>query len=247
MEKGTGIFGKRYEIGFKNDSHADGSVDKILWEQMIKLDENSVEYLYNSYTDLFSRYKSGSRVFLENIVVSLKSDKPSETVDNIIAYCRNIVEIYDDIAIDDMIFGGTEEEIIQRGTHWCTDISRVACIMFQIAGLPSRIITTANTKFAYCGHIMTEVYYDNKWGIADPTYGTVIRREDGTPVSAWEIHTECLDEQYESVGISNYYADEKENYSYETSKVSDYCREILKHSEENWAGGIRWIHGEDLI
>ena len=70
-----GIFGKQYEIGFKEDSHAVGSVDKVLWEQMIKLDESSVKYLYNSYTDLFSRYKLQSRIFHENIVNNLKFEQ----------------------------------------------------------------------------------------------------------------------------------------------------------------------------
>ena len=246
MIKGIGIFGKQYEIMYKNDTHADGSVDRVLCEEMIKLDDSSVEYLYNSYTEIISHYKTGNRVFLENIVNELKGQSDSNTVDNIISYCMNMVENCD-IKAEDFIFGGTEEELIKRGTDWCTDISRVACTMFQIAGFPSRIITTANTKFAYHGHTVTEVYYNNKWGIADPVNGMVIRKQDRTPVSAWEIRNDGNDEQYESIGISNYYIDEKESYRYETSKVNDYYREILKHSDERWANGIRWIHGEDLI
>jgi len=268
MKKGIDIFGKQYEISYKNDTHADGSVDMILFEQMIKLEKNSVEYLYNLYTDLTNRYKPGTRTFFENIVNGLIGQTDSETVDNIISYCRNIVESCD-TDTEDFIFGGTEEEIVERGTYWCTDIARVACVMFQIAGFPSRIIITANTKFAYCGHIVTEVYYNNKWGVTDPTSGVVIRNQDGTPASAWEIKNECNivnsifykqfpeseqegyflftpGEQYESVGISNYYVDEKDNYNYSTSKVNDYYRAILKNSDEQWADGLRWIHGEDM-
>lgn len=269
MIKGIGSFGKQYEIMYKNDVQAEGSVVRTLFEQMIKLDDISVEYLYNSYTDLGNRYKSGSRVLFENIVDAIKGQTDSETVDNIILYCRNIVENCD-TDTDNMVFGGTEEEIVERGTYWCTDIARVACVMFQVAGFPSRMITTANTKFAYCGHELAEVYYNGKWGVTDPTSGVVVRHQDGTPASAWEIHNDCNvankifyqqspesekesyflyspGEQYESVGISNYYVDEKENYDYTTSMVNDYCKEILKHSDEQWAGGIRWIHGEDLI
>jgi hypothetical protein len=142
--------------------------------------------------------------------------------------------------------------------------------MFQIAGLPARIIITANTKFAYFGHIVTEVYYEGKWGVTDPTSGAVIKNKNGAPASAWEIHNspdaanrifyqnnpEAIDEsyyffspgeQYESVGISNYYIDESKYYSYETSKVNEYCRKILKHSDEKWEGGVRWVHGEDFL
>ena len=246
MKKGLGVFGKQYEIMYKNDIHADGSVDRVLGEQMIKLDDDSAGYLYSSYTDLSTRYKIGTRVFLENIVDSLKSRKPDKTVENVISYCRNIVNNCD-TDTKSLIFGGTEEEIIKRGTYWCTDMARVACIMFQIAGLPSRIVITANTKFAYSGHVVTEVYYNNKWGVADPTSGKIFRDADGFSVSAWQIHSTSLDEQYESVAISNYYVDEAESYSYETSRVNDYYRGILKHSAEQWTGGIRWIYGEDLV
>ena len=269
MKKGISSFGKQYEIAYKNDVQAEGSVVRALFEQMIKLDSASVNYLYSSYTDLSNRYEQGSRVFFENIVDGLKGQTDSATVDNIVAYCRNIVENCD-TDTEDMIFGGTEETVVERGTYWCTDIARVACIMFQIAGFPSRMLTTANIKFAYCGHEVTEVYYANKWGVADPTSGVVIRHPDGTPASAWEIQNNYdianqsfyrkypkseeegyiffpPGEQYESVGISNYYANEKEKYSYETSKVNDYCRAILRNSDEQWASGLRWIHGEDLI
>jgi len=51
--------------------------------------------------------------------------------------------------------------------------------------------------------------------------------------------------QNESVGISNYYIDEKSKYSYETSRANDYCRAILKNSDEQWVNGLRWTHGED--
>ena len=263
MRQGVDIFGKQYGIAYRNDTHAEGSVDRVLFEQMIKLDDSSVEYLYCSYTDLCSHYESGDRAALEQIVKRLKRRRPSRTVDRIVSYCRKIVKACD-TGTDDMIFGGTEEEIIGRGTYWCMDIARVACILFQIAGFPSRILVTANTNFAYCGHNVTEVYYDGKWGVADPTNGIVVRRPNGAPACAWEMHNDPAianrvfykkyprwedffppGEQYESVGISNYYADDKEKYSYETNGVNGYCREILRHSDERWAGGIRWIHGED--
>lgn len=254
MTKGISSFGKQYEIMYKNDTHAENSVDRILVEKMIKLDDSSVEYLYNSYTDLSNYYKHQNRIFLENIVNTLKRTKSSETIDNIILYCRNIVKNCDTDDAD-MIFGGTEEEIVKRGTYWCTDIARVACILLQIAGLPSRILITANTKFAYCGHVVVEVFYENKWGVTDPTNGTVIRHQNRTPASAWEIYNDCIlgsktfyqSEQYESVGISNYYVNEKEKYSYEISRLNEYYAKILSHSQENWVGGIRWVHDEDSI
>ena len=269
MQKGIHIFGKQYEIMYKNDVQTDGSVVKEIFNEMVKLDDTSVKYLYSSFTDLTNRYKPGSRAFIEDIVNELIGHTATETVDNIVSYCTNIANNCD-TGTEDILFGGTEEEVIKRGTYWCTDIARVACIMFQVAGLPSRLITTANTNFAYCGHMVTEVYYHNKWGVTDVNSGIAYRYQDGTPMSAWEIHKDYdlgnqafykihpearqegylffpPGEQYESVGITNYYVDEHWKYNYQTSKVNDYCRKILQHSDEKWAGGIRWVHGEDLV
>jgi len=269
MITGIGSFGKRYEIMYQNDVQAEGSVVRVLFEQMIKLDAETAGFLYNEYTDLANRYKQGSRPYFENIVNGLRGKNDSETIDNIISYCRDIVENCE-IDIEDMIFGGTEEAVADRGTYWCTDIARVACVMFQVAGFPSRMLTTANTNYAYCGHEVTEVYYDNKWGVADPTSGVVIRYPDGSPASARDIQKNYdianqsflrkypasesegyrffpPGEQYESVGITNYYIDDHEKYSYKTSKLNDYCRAVLKCGDTQWAGGLRWIHGEDML
>ena len=115
MISGIGSFGKQYKIAYKNDVQAEGSVVRTLFEQMIKLDTESAEYLYNAYTDLSKRYKQGSRIYFESIVNKLRGQTDSETIDNIISYCRNIVENCD-TDTEDMIFGGTEEEVAERGT-----------------------------------------------------------------------------------------------------------------------------------
>jgi len=250
MKTGIGIFGKQYEAMFRNDLHADGSVDRVLVERMVKLDNSSVEYLYGAYTDLSARHRPKNRPILENIVARLMGRTNPETVDNIVIYCRQIVENHT-VDIEQMIFGGTEEEIIERGTDWCTDIARVACILFQVAGFPSRILNTANTKLAYCGHCVTEVYYDGTWGVADPTNRIVYRHPGGGPATAWDIQNDgrlagspTRAGQYESVGISNYYADENDKYRYATNRINAYYRAILEHSDQQWPGGIRWIHGE---
>ena len=269
MQKGIGIFGKQYEFGYKNETHAPGSVVRVLFGEMIKLDADSAEYLYNSYTDIFASYRPGSRALLESIAKELKGNTDAGTVDNIIEYCRNIV-ISCETDMDDFIYGGIEEDVIKRTTYWCTDIARVACVLFQIAGFPSRIVVTVNRNFAYCGHIVAEVYYDGKWCVTDPNAGVVFKHENSAPASAWEVHNnyeianriyrinnpDCMEgngiffppgEQFESVGIVNYYIGDMEKYSYETSGTNDFYRKIIKNSKEKWVEGLRWVHGEECL
>jgi len=268
MQKGIGIFGKQYEFGYKNETQAEGSVVRVLFDEMIKLDEDSVDYLYSSYTDLSKRYEQGCRPVLERIVDELKGVTNAETVDNIMKFCRNVVTRCN-MPSKNFIYGGTEEDVIERATYWCTDVARVACVLFQIAGFPSRIIVTVNSNFAYCGHSVAEVYYDNKWCLTDPNAGLAFRHENGSPASAWEVHNNYeiankiyhnsdLDsygnsiffppgEQFDSIGISNYYVGDMDKYDYTTSGTNEFYRKILKHSGEKWAGGLRWVHGEEFL
>jgi len=52
MQKGIGIFGKQYEYGYKHETHAPGSVVRVIFDEMIKLDAESYNFLYQSYTYL---------------------------------------------------------------------------------------------------------------------------------------------------------------------------------------------------
>jgi hypothetical protein len=155
----------------------------------------------------------------------------------------------------ELLIGGTEEDIIARTSYWCTNVARVACVLLQVAGFSARILVTGNTDFPYCGHQVVEVYINGKWRVADANAGVIY------PRSAWEIHNDphlidcphgneiffSTGEQYQSVGIVNYYVNDAHKYSYETSRVNDYCRAILEQSSRKWADGLRWIHGEDKI
>jgi len=75
MTQGPDCFGPQYGVMYRNDTHADDSVDRVLFERMIKLDKSSVEYLYSSHTDLIGRYENGSRASLEKIVARLQRKK----------------------------------------------------------------------------------------------------------------------------------------------------------------------------
>ncbi|MCL2447096.1 MAG: transglutaminase domain-containing protein [Oscillospiraceae bacterium] len=247
MLTGTAAFGPQYQIMYENDTHAPGSVDRKLFERMIKLDEQSLHYLYSEYTDLVVGYISGSRPALEKIV------RRRKTPEKILRFVRKKVVEPCNTSAYELIYGGTEEDIIARSTYWCTNVARVACILLQVAGFPARILVTGNTNFPYCGHQVVEVHINGKWHVADANAGVVY------PHSAWEIHNDptlidcphgndiffSTGEQYQSVGIVNYHVNDAQQYDYTTSGVNDYCRAILEQSKQKWAGGLRWLHGED--
>ncbi|MGH2586405.1 MAG: transglutaminase domain-containing protein, partial [Dehalococcoidia bacterium] len=89
--------------------------------------------------------------------------------------------------LDAMVVGGTEEEIIERGSDWCTDLARVACVLCQVAGIPARLVYLADTRRAYGAHAIIEAYRGAAWGALDPTTGVVYRHPDGRPASTWDL------------------------------------------------------------
>ena len=141
----------------ENDAHAVGSVDRELFRTMVRLCLETADYLYGSFTLLVTSYKVGSRPELESILSSIcPRESESETLlAAIIDFTRGLGTDAEQ-GLSRMVIGGTEEQIIRRGSDWCTDIARVARVLCQIAGFPTRIIYLFNLDQAYSGHVGTD-------------------------------------------------------------------------------------------
>ena len=260
--KGPNQFGRAYQIMLERDAHAQGSVDRAIVEHMIRLAPETAAYLYDRYTEIAIKYKKGSRPELEQRVKKAITNCDSEEgrLTGICRFCADLGKsaVQD---LDEMRLGGTEEEIIGRGSDWCTDVGRVGCALCQVAGFPARLVFLFDTSRAYSGHAIIEVCRSRIWGAMDPTTNVVYRRPDGKPATTWDLMREpCLIEshgrgnstpyttaaQFRGAAISNYFVWESEKYDYTVSRVNDYCRSILDMSMKGWPGGLRWIHGEDV-
>ncbi len=262
---GIGQFGPAYRHMFEHDPHAAGSVDRILAERMIRLRSESAGYLYDRYTPLDIKCEHGSRPELERFarMVSATSGDVEETIEGIGAFTSCLEGKVIGEGPDEMLFGGTEEQVMRRGSDWCTDVARVGCVLCQIAGLPSRLVFLIDTGNAYSGHVIIETYRREGWGAIDTSTGVVYKDEDGRPASTWELmnqpelieshrsHGEravtSTPEQFRGAAISNYFVWESAAYDYAVSRLNDYTRSILAMANQGWPGDLRWLHGEELL
>lgn len=260
---GSAQFGPAYQIMFDNDTHEPGSVDRVLTEKMVRLCPETETYLYTEYTPIDVSYIKGSRIKLEACIEEITAGgvSPDERIESIVQFTAELADKVADETIDAMIFGGTEEEIIDRGSDWCTDIARVACSLCQVAGVPCRIINLCNINEAYNGHVIIEAYRNGKWGAVDSSTAVVYRHPDGSPASTWDLMNQpslielhqSPSAQYTNVGqflvaaIVNYFVSQSNDFDYTSSGINDYCRSVLEMSSRGWPGGFRWLHGEDLI
>ena len=265
---GIGQFGLAYQRMLENDCHAPGSVDCALIDQMVRLCGETAEYLYARHTPLEVRYPPGARAGLERCVARACPGRSSDgaRIEGIARFCAGLA---DGVlgGVDGMQVGGTEEQIIERGSDWCTDVARVGCALCQVAGLPARLVMLANTDRAYSGHVIIEIHRDAAWGAVDPATNVIYRRLDGRPATTWELMSDAdlvrahrRDEstpytepgQFRAAAVSNYFIWDREKYAYTVSGLNDYYRAILRMASRGWPGGRgqqsgvpRWLYGED--
>ena len=155
MKQGYGIFGKAYEIMFRNDLHASKSIDHAFLRSMVLLDDESAPVLYSMRPMRYDMRSHELYAFSQQFMASAER----ETIRNVLDYTSGIAKVYN-LDFNEMLFGGTEEEILEQGTDWCADMARVGAVLLQCLGIPCRIIHLANLEKAYNGHVVGEAYYE---------------------------------------------------------------------------------------
>ncbi|HUT59494.1 MAG TPA: transglutaminase-like domain-containing protein [Phycisphaerae bacterium] len=259
--QGIGVFGPAYRIMLEHDAHAPGSVDRVLCEQMVRICDETADHLYTRSTPTAPEYAAGDLPQLEEHARRAvgKAESPEDKVAAIARFCADL-GLRAPTNLDEMRAGGTEEQIIERGSDWCTDVARVGCALCQAAGLASRLVYLADTDSAYSGHAITEVFRAGRWGAVDMLTNVIYRSPDGAPASTWELmnHPDWIrahglarpsyytrPEQFRGAAVANYFVQDRCRYDYAVSGLNDYCRSILEMSDKGWPGGLRWLHGED--
>ncbi len=240
MKRGYDVFGKAYGVMLRNDLHAVNSIDHKLLQEMILVEEQSLEYLYKP----FVQAKNMQSHALYSFAQQFRGGHTRQTIENILHYCSDIALHYD-VPFEQMYFGGTEMEILKRGTDWCADMARVGVVLLLCNGIPARIVYLANPSKAYNGHVVVEAYYEGKYGVCDFIYGYCFN--DGKPLDVYELmcdkqHFDRYPRDYASfysaAAISEY--DPMEENCYEISGPNQYYLNLM-----NGNHGGKWIMGED--
>lgn len=240
MKTGYDIFGKAFGISLRNDPHALDSIDHKFMKEMMLLDEDSYDELYSTKPLLPDMIKHE----LYDFAQQFRGANDLHTINNCLKFCSNIALNYD-VPIEKMIFGGTEREIIERGTDWCADMARVGIVLLNCNGIPARIINLVNYERAYNGHVVVEAFYEGKYGICDFIYGYCFY--DKKPLDAYELkqnkkHLTGYRDDYIGLysGIAVNYYDPTANNCYTTSKVNQYTLNVINTDHHD-----KWFMGED--
>lgn len=253
MRQGFDIFGKEYGVMFRNDLHHKDSVDYQIYNKMILINSASEDYLYNQCISKINIEITNYELF--SFAKKFRGESDIQTIKSVLDFTSNIVRNYG-IPFEEMEFGGTEKEIIDRGTDWCTDISRVGLALSQCLNIPCRLAILVNRKKAYNGHTICEVYIDNKHIMVDFTYGVLgllsnkysVKDLLNKPQIVKDIYSSKLDLNidleyieglYDKAAIAEYDITKKHDFT--TSKPNKYYLNMMKLTHD----GL-WKMGEDL-
>lgn len=160
----------------------EGGVDVEIIDGHLLLTAETADYLYTDFTEMTSRYVSGSRPFLEaHLAARVGADLDErETALAILRLVRDNRDFGLRGAAD--FDGGTEEELVKRGATMCNELSRLFCCLCQIAGLPARYV-----GHHLSGHATQEVCVAGRWWWMDAQKGLYAVDEHDRPLSAWDI------------------------------------------------------------
>ena len=141
-----------------------------LAEQILLCDETR-DFLYAPPQP--TKYKSGTRIELENIVEQITEDCKSrrEIVLAIMCFIRDLYKKYNRKIL---FYGGTEEELIKKGDWLCECVSRLMVALCEIKGIPGRTVF-----HVFSGHFTSELYFEDRWGYVDPRFGLFYLDEKG--------------------------------------------------------------------
>jgi len=174
---------KQLEINYGNN------VDFQLRKEQVILCPETEDYLYSKFTPLRTRYKKGTRPRLEKIVRDItgqcKTDR--EKVLAITRFCRDLYkkkpEVYSaDYLFTDYVYGGTEEQLIDKPEILCETLGRLMVALCEICSIPGRVV-----MHDIGGHICSEVHVDNHWAYIDPRTGIYFLKKDGSFASVRDL------------------------------------------------------------
>ncbi len=181
---------------YTDDPHRPGSVDAALLDAMRPLTPHSQAALYQAPAGP-PAYARGSRPELEAFVAAALDGAvhDMQIATALTRFCAAIPRrfptperptaagFYGDFST--FLCGGTEEELIKKGSPLAAERARVLCAMAQVAGLHARLVLLAREAPAE-RHAVTEIFVLGRWTVFDGFSGRFYTWPKHGYASAWE-------------------------------------------------------------
>lgn len=243
-KRGYSVFGKEYEQMLRHDLHAENSIDHQLLRRMVLLEEDTAARLYSQKGSLPAGIQHHP---LYDFAGHFAGNHQAQSIDHLLHLTKRMAENFA-VPFEQMRFGGTEREILLRSTDWCSDMARLGAVLLMCLGIPARILILANRQKAYHGHVVTEAFYEEHWGVVDFLYGC--RFYQGHPLNGWELkrcpqrvgqwfapeQAEDMTGLYDGMAVSEYDPMDLQN-DYTISGPNEYYLRLMSQPHDGWFMG----------
>lgn len=158
--------------------------DNVEWQKLknqVLLCDETVDYIYAQPNGV--KYAKGSRPVIEMTAksVTAKCTTDRQRVLSILEFCRDLYLTHGK-HVTVRYYGGTEEQLIEKGVNLCEAISRLMVCLLEVLDISARIVMQVVN-----GHIVTEAFIEGKWCFFDPRFGIFYADENDRLLSVREI------------------------------------------------------------
>jgi hypothetical protein len=160
------------------------NVEFQLRRELVLLCSQTVDVLYRDFTPRRTRYRNGSRPALEKVVAEVTTGctNQRDTALALMRFCRDLYKKAPGRTVSDTLYGGTEEQLIDKGEDLCECLGRLMVALCEVGGMPGRIV-----MHVVGGHICCEILIDGRWAYIDPRCGMYFLKPDGSLASVWDV------------------------------------------------------------
>ena len=160
------------------------AVDFQTRREQVILCPQTAALLYTQFTPTKVRYEKGTRPKLEEVVAQATKDCKTdrEKALALMRFCRDLYKKREGIPFSEYIYGGTEEQLIEKGEELCECLGRLMVALCEVAGMPGRVV-----MHDIGGHIVSEIHIEGRWAYIDPRTGIYFLKPDGSFASTWDI------------------------------------------------------------
>jgi hypothetical protein len=168
------------------DPHRPGSVDRVLLDRQRWLTAATRDHLYAA-PEPATAATAVARPALDAVVAECTHDSV-HPFQRMTALRRRVAALRPRPLPDGaLLCGGTEEELLARGTPFAAELSRLLVVLAGRAGIPARLV------FLYAAeppvrHTVVEAYIMRRWSVFDPLSDRAFAWPKHGYASAWDIN-----------------------------------------------------------